>query len=63
MSRMRNGRRVENVNRHMGGLRGTIVVGHNSLTDKPIERALFWYPNGRLTPARETSWDLIGGVE
>jgi hypothetical protein len=55
----RNGKTVHNVNHHIGLLRGTVVVGKDRDSGRPIERRLFWYPDGRLTPARATAYDLV----
>ena len=46
-----------------GLLRGSVVVGHGA-EGRPVVRSFHWYPDGRMTPARETQQDLdLGGVE
>ena len=54
MSRLRNGLTAFEVTPHHGMLRGFIML-------REQRKTMFWYRTGRMTPARETEWDLIGG--
>lgn len=58
---MRDGTPVIDLQPCRGLIRGTVVVGIGQ-TGSPITRGLHWYPDGRMTPARETQLDLdLGG--
>ena len=54
---MRNGTPVIDLRECKGLIRGIIVAGQDQ-RGEPITKALHWYPDGRMTPARETPYDL-----
>ena len=56
--RTRNGEAVSNIGEHLGLLRGYVVTGQDR-EGNLVRRSRFWYPDGRMTPARQTPFDLL----
>lgn len=53
----RAGDRVTSLEEHKGLIRGIVVTGARQDGD-PVIAPRFWYPDGRMTPARPTEHDL-----
>jgi hypothetical protein len=48
---------VTSIEDHKGLIRGVVVVGQRP-DGEPLTAARYWYPDGRMTPARPTEHDL-----
>jgi hypothetical protein len=53
----RSGERVTSLEEHKGLIRGTVVTGERQ-DGEPMIAHRYYYPDGRMTPARETQHDL-----
>lgn len=58
--RCRNGTIVHrlDLSRVSGLVSGEVTVGENPRGEK-VFRRVHWYPDGRLSPGRESDWDLM----
>lgn len=55
------GEPVTSLTHHKGLIRGTVVTGERP-DGEPTIAHRYWYPDGRMTPARVTEHDLeLGG--
>jgi hypothetical protein len=53
----RAGEAVTSLEEHKGLIRGVVVTGQRP-DGEPLLATRYWYPDGRMTPARATEHDL-----